>query len=35
MVELLAEFEKDSDTDLVVLIGEIGGTMEIEGSRNL
>jgi len=33
MVELLALFENDPDTDAVVLIGEIGGAMEIEAAQ--
>ena len=33
MKELLALFESDPDTDAVVLIGEIGGSMEIEAAE--
>jgi malate-CoA ligase subunit alpha len=34
-VELLKEFESDPDTDAVVLIGEIGGVMEIDAAHYL
>ncbi len=33
MIDLLGLFEKDNDTDAVVVIGEIGGQMEIETAR--
>ena len=33
MVELLRLFEADSETDAIVMIGEIGGSMEIEAAR--
>ncbi|MEK7298676.1 MAG: succinate--CoA ligase subunit alpha, partial [Candidatus Margulisiibacteriota bacterium] len=33
MAEVLALFESDPDTDAVVLIGEIGGSMEIEAAQ--
>jgi succinyl-CoA synthetase alpha subunit len=33
MIELLELFENDPDTDAVVLIGEIGGSMEIEAAH--
>ncbi len=33
MAEVLELFEKDSETEAVVLIGEIGGTMELEAAR--
>lgn len=33
MVDLLALFEADPDTDAVVMIGEIGGAMEIEAAH--
>ena len=33
MDELLALFESDTETEAVVLIGEIGGSMEIEAAR--
>ncbi|MDY6821218.1 MAG: succinate--CoA ligase subunit alpha [Deferribacterota bacterium] len=33
IVELLEEFENDSDTDAMVVIGEIGGTMEIDAAE--
>jgi succinyl-CoA synthetase alpha subunit len=32
MVELLELFEKDPETDAIVMIGEIGGSMEIEAA---
>lgn len=31
--ELLAEFEADSDTEAIVMIGEIGGNLEIEAAE--
>lgn len=33
--EVLAEFERDSETDAVVMIGELGGTMEDEAAEML
>jgi len=33
MVELLELFEKDPETDAIVMIGEIGGSMEIEAAH--
>ncbi len=33
MVDLLALFEKDPETDAILMIGEIGGTMEIEAAK--
>jgi len=32
-ISMLTEFEKDSDTDAVVLIGEIGGQQEVEAAQ--
>ena len=34
MIDLLDLFEEDEETDAVVLIGEIGGQMEIEAARH-
>ena len=31
--ELLTLFDKDTDTDLVVIIGEVGGTQEEEAAQ--
>jgi len=31
--ELLCEFEKDSETEYIVMIGEIGGTLEIDAAE--
>ncbi|MDN2916959.1 succinate--CoA ligase subunit alpha, partial [Campylobacter jejuni] len=31
--ELLSEFQKDDDTKDIVLIGEIGGSLEVEASK--
>jgi len=31
--ELLCEFEKDSETECIVMIGEIGGTLEIDAAE--
>ena len=33
MIELLELFENDPETDAVIMIGEIGGTMEIEAAQ--
>jgi succinyl-CoA synthetase alpha subunit len=33
MIELLELFEKDTETEAIVLIGEIGGSMEIEAAE--
>ena len=33
MVDILALFEKDPETDAIVMIGEIGGSMEIEAAE--
>ena len=33
MLELLEMFENDPETDAIVMIGEIGGSMEIEAAE--
>jgi len=32
-LDILELFEKDDETDIIILLGEIGGTMEIEAAK--